>query len=191
MVDTKNYKKYIAIGSLMMPNSLVGSFRKKNDDSFTYGAKPYCHNVGCYFCGTNSRTKPKGYEKTYVCLTFVGAAYAHGAKDPELLAQCQKGRMTVYSNEDNFTRYSCWMKLGAIRDIPFEYLQPGDVLVDYSEDNGNGHVWMYVGGDTYVDARSSNNPWGPSSIAVRSGAESFYNSNGRDDRKNYVMRYRY
>ena len=35
MVDTKNYKKYIAIGSLMMPNSLVGSFRKKNDDSFT------------------------------------------------------------------------------------------------------------------------------------------------------------
>ena len=35
MVDTKNYKKYIAIGSLMMPNSLVGSFRKKDDDSFT------------------------------------------------------------------------------------------------------------------------------------------------------------
>ncbi len=35
MVDTKNYKKYIAVGSLKMPNSLVGSFRKKDDESFT------------------------------------------------------------------------------------------------------------------------------------------------------------
>lgn len=160
-----------------------------NDNSFTYGAKPYCHDLGCYFCGTNQKIKPKGYEKTYVCLTFVGAAYAHGAKDPEILARCQKGQLTVSSNNANFTMVSCWMKLGAMRDVPFEDLQPGDVLVDYSEDNGHGHVWMYVSGDTYVDAGYAG--WGADTIAVRSGARSYYNECAREDKANYVMRYRY
>lgn len=35
MVNTDNYKKYIAQGNLIMPNSLVGTFRKKDDESFT------------------------------------------------------------------------------------------------------------------------------------------------------------
>lgn len=172
------------------PQKAVNWARKiANDNSFTYGAKPYCHDLGCYFCGTNQRIKPKGYEKTYVCLTFVGAAYAHGAGDPEILARCKRGQLTVSSNNANFSMVSCWMKLGAMRDVPFEDLQPGDVLVDYSEDNGHGHVWMYVSGDTYVDAGYSG--WGADTIAVRSGAKAYYNECAREDRANYVMRYRY
>lgn len=160
-----------------------------NDNSFAYGAKPYCHDVGCYFCGTNKKTKPKGYEKTYVCLTFVGAAYAHGAGDKELLACCKKGGCPVTSNNSNFTRFSCWMKLGACREVPFEDLQAGDVIVDWSQNNDNGHVWMYIGGDSYVDAAYSG--WGADTIAVRRGAKSYYKETGRDDKLNYVMRYRY
>ena len=183
-----NHKFYVTPSD--KPQKAVNWARSiANDNSFTYGAKPYCHDLGCYFCGTNQRIKPKGYEKTYVCLTFVGAAYAHGAGDPEILARCKKGQLTVSSNNANFTMVSCWMKLGAMRDVPFEDLQPGDVLVDYSEDNGHGHVWMYVSGDTYVDAGYSG--WGADTIAVRSGARSYYNECAREDRANYVMRYRY
>jgi hypothetical protein len=48
-----------------------------NDNSFSYGKKPQTSRIGCYFCGTSQKRKPKGYEKTYVCLTFAAAAYAH------------------------------------------------------------------------------------------------------------------
>ena len=73
-------------------------------------------------------------------------------------------------------------------DLPMD-LQPGDVLVDYSEYNDNGHVWMYVSGDNYVDAGHAG--WGADTIAVRSGAKAYYNECARDDSANYVMRYRY
>lgn len=159
------------------------------DNSFSYGAKPAASEVGCYFCGTNKRTKPKGYEKTYVCLTFLGAAYAHGAGDPEILNKCQRGKMTLYSNNDNFNVFSCWMKIGQCSELHTKDLQPGDVIVDWSSDNGNGHVWMFAGGDTYVDAEGLG--WSKDSIAVRSGAESYLRWCGRDDSRNYVMRYRY
>ena len=159
------------------------------DNSYSYGAKPAASEVGCYFCGTNKRTKPKGYEKTYVCLTFLGAAYAHGAGDPEILYKCQRGKMTMYSNNDNFNVFSCWVKIGQCSELHTKDLQPGDVIVDWSSDNGNGHVWMFAGGDTYVDAEGLG--WSADSIAVRSGAESYLRWCGRDDSRNYVMRYRY
>lgn len=159
------------------------------DNSFSYGAKPAASDVGCYFCGTNKYTKPKGYEKTYVCLTFLGAAYAHGAGDKQILSKCQRCKMTLYSNNDNFNVFDCWVKIGQCYELHTKDLQPGDVIVDWSSDNGNGHVWMFAGGDTYVDAEGLG--WSHDSIAVRGGAESYLRWCGRDDSRNYVMRYRF
>ena len=162
-----------------------------NDNSFTYGAKPDANAIGCYFCGTNCGPvkyyKPKGYEKTYVCMTFIGAAYAHGAKDPEILDKCSRGKMTMYETDDNFKVFSCWMKIGSCRDLTVEDLQPGDVVIKWSDGNdNNGHVFMYVGGDTLVE--STGGGWGAGSIAVKSGAASRLRELS-GNRQNYVMRY--
>ena len=156
------------------------------DDSFSYGEKPAASSVGCYFCGTNhgpvKYRKPKGYEKTYVCLTFLGAAYAHGAHDKEILSECKRGRMTMYGDDDDFKYFSCWMKIGTCRELSISDLQVGDVIADV-----DAHVWMYAGGDKFVDAEGFG--WSKKSIAVRDGAESYLRWCGRDDRRNYVMRY--
>jgi hypothetical protein len=159
-----------------------------NDDSFTYGKKPETSKVGCYFCGTNQKRKPKGYEKTYVCMTFVHAAYAHGAGDPEMLRDCKSGSHCVSLTDTNFTRYTCWEKIGRCKDLKISDLKPGDVLVMWSSNNDStGHMCMYVGGDKLVEATGRG--WTKESIAVRSGAASRLKSLGSNS-KNYVMRYR-
>lgn len=160
------------------------------DDSFAYGTGKACHQTGCFFCGTNQKNKPKGYEKTYVCLTFVGAAYAHGAQDPEILAACQDGnKLTCYSNGSNFTRFSCWEKVGRCRDLSISDLKPGDVLVKWGKgDNGHGsHVCMYAGGNQIVEAGWEG--WGADTIGVRDDAAQRLSRYGNDS-KNYVMRYK-
>ena len=159
-----------------------------NDDSFTYGAKPATSKLGCYFCGTNQKKKPKGYEKTYVCLTFVGAAYAHGANDPEIHKACASAKMPMYENDYNFKKFSCWMKLGSCKELSVNDLQPGDVVIKWSDQNdNNGHVWMYVGGDKFVDSEGYG--WQAKSIAVRNGASNLLKKYGSASSKNYVMRY--
>ena len=169
------------------------------DDSFTYGKKPIANAIGCYFCNTNDRkvangkkAKVKGYkryEKTYVCLTFIGAAYAHGAKDPEILDKCQRRKMTMYETDDNFKVFSCWMKIGACRDLTVDDLQVGDVIIKWSDHNdNNGHVCMYIGGNDIVE--SSGGGWDENSIAVKKDvAASRLASLGKNSKKNYVMRY--
>ena len=164
------------------------------DNSFTYGAKPAANAIGCYFCGTNhgpvKYCKPKGYEKTYVCLTFVGAAYAHGAKDPEILSQCKRGRMTMYETDDNFKKFSCWMKLGKCKDLTIDDLQVGDVIIKWSNNNDNsGHVCMYIGNNNIVE--SSGGGWGANSIAVKRGVAASRLRSLSSNSRNYVMRYRH
>lgn len=181
-------KKFTVTPSNKPMKAVNWAKRIANDNSFNYGKRPETNNVGCYFCGTNHRTKPKGYEKTYVCLTFLGAAYAHGANDPEILKKCQRGKMTMYSNNDNFNKFSCWMKIGRCKDLKITDLQPGDVIVDWSSDNGDGHVWMYIGGDSYVDAAIGG--WSKQSIAIRGNASNYLKWCGKDNSLNYVMRYR-
>lgn len=171
-----------------------------NDDTFTYGKKPVANAIGCYFCGTNDKKiknakrkkmkNPERYEKTYVCMTFVGAAYAHGAGDPEILDQCQKRRMTLYETNDNFTKFSCWMKIGLCKDLSVDDLQPGDVLIKWSDFNdNNGHACMYIGGNDLVEA--SGGGWGPNSIAVKEGVAASRLASLSNSSKNYVMRYRH
>ena len=160
-----------------------------NDDSFNYGTGPACHTAGCYFCGTNQRNKPSGYEKTYVCLTFCEAAYAHGAEDPEILAECQGGRRCMAVNDSNFTRYSCWEKVGYTRDLTVDDLEPGDIICFYSPSGyDNGHMEMYAGNGNIVDSASEG--WGSGSIGVRYGtAARDLRSATNHNSNSYVMRY--
>lgn len=161
-----------------------------NDDSFSYGKKPQTSKVGCYFCGTNQKNKPKGYEKTYVCLTFIHAAYAHGAGDPELLKDCMEGKHCITASDTNFSRYSCWKKVGKAKNLSVSDLQPGDVIVTYSPTGvSNGHVAMYIGGNQIVDAEGIKDCWGPDSIAVRNKAASALRGAAKHSGNSYVMRY--
>ncbi len=162
-----------------------------NDNSFSYGKKPQTSKVGCYFCGTNQRNKPRGYEKTYVCLTFVEAAYAHGAKDPELLAECQAGKRCISANNSNFSKYSCWTKVGLAKNLSINDLKPGDVIVHYTASGyTNGHVSMYAGNNRIVDAEGIRDCWGPNSIAVRENyGERMLRGAARFNGNSYVMRY--
>ena len=162
-----------------------------NDDSFAYGKKPAANAIGCYFCGTNcgpvKYNKPKGYEKTYVCLTFVAAAYAHGAEDPEIYYACSHGKMPLYENDNNFSKFSCWTKVGKCSNLSINDLKPGDVVISWSDHNDNsGHTWMYAGNDQIVE--STGGGWGAGSIALKGGASKRLSIYGRSG-KNYVMRY--
>lgn len=166
-----------------------------NDDSFNYGAKPYANQQGCYFCGNNDKKVQQSggdtrYYKTYVCLTFIGAAYAHGAGDPDILYNCSRRKMTMYETDDNFKKFSCWMKLGSCSELTVNDLQPGDVIIKWSDHNDNtGHVCMYIGNNNLVEA--SGGTWKPSSIAVKTGAASSRLKSLSSSSKNYVMRYRH
>lgn len=164
--------------------ALAWAIQIANDDSFAYGASPATNSIGCYFCGTNQINKPAGYEKTYVCLTFVGAAYAHGAEDPEILWADEHNKMPMYENNDNFTKFSCWTKVGNCSSLSIDDLEPGDVIIDYAEDNGSGHVCMYAGNNQLVEAHTPG--WGAGTISVNDGAAGRLASLGGSD---YVMRY--
>ena len=156
-----------------------------NDDSFAYGYKPATAKPGCYFCGTNQRNKPSGYEKTYVCMTFVHACYAHGAEDPEMLADCRRGKYTVSLNDWNFSHWSCWTKVGRSHSLSVGDLEPGDVIIWWADDDASGHASMYIGNGDIVDAAVEG--WGSNTIAVRRGAAASYLRRGEG--RSYVMRY--
>lgn len=159
------------------------------DNSFAYGKVPTTSRVGCYFCGTNQKNKPKGYEKTYVCMTFVHAAYAHGAGDPEILKDCKGGKYCLSLNDKVFKEYACWEKIGLCKDLKVEDLQPGDVICWYAADDKSGHLSLYAGNGDIVDAGRVG--WGADSIALRAGSASNYLKKGASfNKKSFVMRYR-
>ena len=170
--------------------AIAWAIKIAEDDSFSYGKKPQTSKVGCYFCGTNQRRKPRGYEKTYVCMTFVHAAYAHGAEDPEMYRDCKSGRNCIGENDSNFRDYSCWKKVGLCKNLSMSDLEPGDVIIYYAADDYSGHVCMYIGDDKIVDAEGIKDCWGPRSIAVRNNdAAKSLRGAGRFSGKSYVMRY--
>ena len=159
-----------------------------NDNSFSYGARPATSCPGCYFCGTNRRNKPKGYEKTYVCMTFVHACFAHGTEDPEMLADCKAGKYTVSLHDWNFKHWSCWEKVGRCGSLSVNDLKPGDVIIWWADNDFSGHASLYIGNGDIVDAGRVG--WGADTIAVRKGAAAKYLRTGaRMDKRSYVMRY--
>ena len=159
------------------------------DDSFTYGQKPQTLSCGCYFCGTNVRNKPAGYEKTYTCMPFVTAAYAHGAEDPEMLTLCRGGKMCLSTDESNFD-FACWERVGSAGELSGSDLEPGDVICAYAADAKSGHLSMYIGNGAIVDAEGIYDCWGPESIAVREGyVDKMLRRAASKSSSSYVMRY--
>ena len=168
-----------------------------NDDSFNYGIKDkdggYANRCGCYFCGTNDKkVKLSGderYYKTYVCMTFVTAAYAHGAKDPTALEICQGGG-SFDSHDGVFDQMPNFTKIGLMKDLNVSDLQVGDVLVHYASDNSSGHMSLYAGDGNIVDA--SGGGFDPGSISLKEGAAERYLKAkwNPESSKNFVMRYK-
>ena len=155
-----------------------------NDDSFAYGTGRRAHKRGCYFCGTNSKFKPAGYEKTYCCNPFVLAAYAHGAKDPTMLKKCQEGACGGMLPRE--WDYGCFKTVGPTKKVAYTSLKPGDFIIsDPSAGGPYNHVWMFCGNNQYVDAGKEG--WGKDTIAVRSNAKGYYQIYQRGGC--YVMRY--
>ena len=161
-----------------------------NDNSFSYGKKPYASKMGCYYCGTNGAkakaakghvTPPSGrsWEKTYVCNTFVSAAFAHGANDPVFLKYDQKGSAGLPG--DN-TKSEALKRLGNhVKDMgkpAYSELEAGDILGITHQ-----HTALYIGNGKYVDATSYGDPWGADSISVKKFTKSKY------AKYDYVLRY--
>ena len=148
-----------------------------NDNSFTYGVGDRAHRFGCYFCDTNIRKKGAelvdghSYEKTYCCNPFVHAAFAHGAGDAGMLADCQKGT-GVTMKESSYTKYGTWVNAGK---PSYSNLQRGDVLVK------SNHVVLYIGNGQIVHAAGEG--WGDGSIKVQDLSTSYYST------FSFVMRY--
>jgi hypothetical protein len=96
----------------------------------------------------------------------------------------------MYETNDNFKEFSCWMKIGRCRDLTVDDLQPGDVIVKWSDHNDNfGHICMYIGDNDLVEACGGN--WSARSIGVRKNAAATRLAMYGASKKNYVMRYRY
>lgn len=152
------------------------------DSRFTYG-KGYGGYFTCPVCAGKYGKK----EAQYTCMPFLAAAYAHGTGNSQLM---NKGRHEMYLNNENFEGKLAdnWFKLGLCRDLTIDDLQPGDVIIKYSENNDSGHAWMYGGGDSIIEAV-------PADVRVlNSGAETKlkrYGSSEGTPSKNYVMRYRH
>ena len=171
-----------------------------NDDSFNYGIKGthgdpgYANRCGCYFCGTNDKkvqlSGDERYYKTYVCMTFVTAAYAHGAKDPTALEICQRGG-SFDSHDGVFEQMPNFTKVGLMKDLNVSDLQVGDVFVHYASDNSSGHMSLYAGDGRMVDA--SGGGFDPDSIALRgegSAQEYLGYTWNHEPAQNFVMRYK-
>ena len=173
-----------------------------NDDSFNYGVRHtyggYASAPGCYFCGTNDgKVRRSGgdtrYYKTYVCMTFVTAAYAHGAKDPDALKICESCQ-SFDSHDGVFEQVPAFHKIGLMKDLTVDDLKPGDVLVHYASDNDSGHMSMYAGNGDIVDSAIADpvGGWSPESIALRKGKAASYLKGtwNSEPEKNFVMRYK-
>ena len=117
------------------------------DNSFHYGVGDDAHHNGCYFCDTQPASKKKsgivGWEKTYCCNPFVGAAWAHGGCVPTAHNMCLTGRSWDFNIGTGYDASSLFSKLGKPAQ---SNLRPGDVLC-----NGH-HVVLYIGNGKIAEA---------------------------------------
>ena len=164
------------------------------DNEFAYGPKGpsggsgYANMCGCYYCGTNDKKVKKSggekrYYKTYMCQSFVTAAYAHGGNEPEMLAMCKKGKNVIRVTGQEYKNFKI---IGKAKNLSLNDLKPGDILCSW-----DSHAAIYIGNGDTVDARSSSkSPWGANTIAVRKGEAKTWLKNAKSkSNKNYVLRY--
>lgn len=152
------------------------------DNTFSYGAAPYSHHNGCYFCKTNGGKKKRarkskwarGYkkqtwDKTYCCNPFVHASYAHGAGHPRMLRYCKK-KSAIDMTKGTYRKMGCFKCIGK---PDFNKLIAGDVFVS------RVHVWIYCGKGQMAEATSLGGgvrSWSSSSIRVTNQARKKYGS---------------
>lgn len=122
------------------------------DNRFHYGAGKDAHHNGCYFCGTQPKSKKNAgivdYKFTYCCNPFVGAAWTHGGCVPKALELCQKGSSWDFNKGSGYDKSSLFDNLGKPEKSK---LKKGDVLCS------NGHVALYIGNGKIVEAASEDN----------------------------------
>ena len=168
------------------------------DNSYGYGPGTRGHWKGtpkCYICGTIK-------EKRWTCMPFVGACYAHGAKDADILSG---GSHMIYTTDHNFTKYSCWKKVGLCKDLTIDDLEPGDVIIRWSTSQGGnrksdpGHACIYYGDDRILEStgvKSFNDQIRVTSGGAAKRLANYGSDNSKDPASgkkkkelNYVMRY--
>lgn len=114
-----------------------------NDNTFHYGNGLHSHHNGCYYCGTQPKSKQKHvvqWQKTYCCNPFVTASYAHGGKEPFMLDLCKRGKSYM---APQFKKCELFANLGHPDQSK---LKVGDVLC------ATGHVAIYLGNNKIAEA---------------------------------------
>ena len=114
-----------------------------NDNDFHYGNGEHSKHNGCYFCGTQPKSKQKyvvQWEKTYCCNPFVTAAFAHGGNEPFMLDLCKRCKSYM---APEFKKSALFANLGHPDQSA---LQRGDILC------ASNHVALYLGNGKLVEA---------------------------------------
>jgi hypothetical protein len=126
-------------------------------------------------------------------MPFVTASYAHGGGDPDVLGLCKKKHGLGLHEDDPdwqmLIKKGKFKFLGRCKDLVYEDLIPGDVLVQYASDDQHGHMMLVAGGNRLCE--SIPDP----GCTVTNGAKGRFNrykngeSQSGEGSKNFVMRY--
>ena len=120
-----------------------------DDNNFHYGKGKDAHHNGCYFCGTQPKSKKnagiKMWERTYCCNPFVHACWAHGGLIPKALEMCMKGKSWGFKKGEGYDTSSLFTK------VSINSLKAGDVLCS------DTHVALYVGNGKVLQAGHEDN----------------------------------
>ena len=154
------------------------------DNNFHYGHGKEAHHNGCYFCGTQPKSKKNAgivdWKKTYCCNPFVTAAWAHGGCVPAALKLCRLGSSWTFSKGKGYDASKLFDNLGKPSK---KNLKKGYVLCS------DTHVALYIGDGKIVEAahgddnKRHSESWN-SSIRVTTLTDSRYNSFKRVHRFN-------
>lgn len=122
------------------------------DNSFHYGWGADAHHNGCYFCGTQPKSKRtsgiKDWQKTYCCNPFVHACYAHGGQITAMLSLCEKGKSYGFAKSEGYAKSAYFKAMGK---LSASKLVAGDVLCS------DHHVALYIGSGKVVQASGGDN----------------------------------
>ena len=102
------------------------------------------NHFGCYFCKTNNMSKKYCWRggKTYVCMTFVDAAYAHGANCSAFWKKSKKSCNPTYINGNAIiskVKRNC-KAIKSVGHPSANKAKKGDILI-----KNDTHVMIYTG----------------------------------------------
>ena len=87
-------------------------------NKFHYGKGKEAHHNGCFFCGTQPKSKKKAgikdWEYTYCCNPFIHGAFAHGGQEETMLTKCQKGSSYGFAKNEGYAKSKLFKALGKV-----------------------------------------------------------------------------